>query len=131
MLQREQQRDKAVADRLQRIEEGQTTTAQRLEQDVDRRMVDDPSYSRPPSRTILRLGTQEDTKITVVRDVCKTWLESTVAAPLWSISVPDVGTDWALSSLATPTAAATYASKARATLQRQLAKAYGQRLQWS
>ena len=116
LLQREKQRDKEVTDSLQRVEEGQSAIAQQVEQDVDRRLVDDPSYARPPNRTILRLGTQENTKITAVRDVCKTWLESTVAANLWSISGPDVGTDWTLSFLATPSAATTYASKARSPL---------------
>ena len=69
MLQREQQRDKDAAERLQRLEEGQNNMAQKVEQDVDRRLVEDPAYSRPPNRTILRLGTQDDTKITVIRDV--------------------------------------------------------------
>ena len=115
-MQREQQRDKDVAERLQRLEEGQNNMAQKVEQDVDRRLVEDPAYSRPPNRTILRLGTQDDTKIIVIRDVCRAWLDCTVADNLWTITGPDVGAEWTLFFLATPTAAATYASKARTSL---------------
>ena len=110
------QHSKDSAERFPRLEEVQNSIAQKVDHDVDHRWVEDPSYSRPPNRTILRLGTKAHNATDKVRDTCKGWLESTVAANLWSVSGPDVGTDWTLSFLATPTAAATYASKARASL---------------
>eukprot|EP00973_Karenia_brevis_P006776 920355-Karenia_brevis.AAC.1 len=64
-------------------EKAQARVAQQVQQDVDHRLVEDPSYPRPSNRTIVRLGTQPSTPLASVRTTCKAWLDPLFAEGSW------------------------------------------------
>ena len=102
--------------RQSRLEEGQTHLAQQVTQDVEARLVEDPSYTRPPNRAIAKLGTSTKTSINAIRSTCDEWLSPLFSDQCWEISGPDAGRNWTLSFRATATVAAGNVSKAKNAL---------------
>eukprot|EP00973_Karenia_brevis_P053146 7388029-Karenia_brevis.AAC.1 len=102
--------------RQDELEQAQAKVSQQVQQDVDHRLVEDPAYSRPPNRTIVKLGTQPSTPIDNVRKTCKEWLDPLFPGGSWQVTGPDVGNNWTLHFNTIPTTAASNASKARTSL---------------
>eukprot|EP00973_Karenia_brevis_P007603 1032965-Karenia_brevis.AAC.1 len=69
--------------RQEDLEHANAKVTQQVMQDVDYRLVEDPSYARPPNRTIVKLGTQPATPIDNIRQTCKAWLDPLFPEGTW------------------------------------------------
>eukprot|EP00973_Karenia_brevis_P038318 5283083-Karenia_brevis.AAC.1 len=84
--------------------------------EADSRNVPDPEYTRPPDRTILRLGCQVSVAKSEIKAMCDEWL-SPLPLDSWYLTGPDTGEKFVLGFKALTSSAATQASKARKLLQ--------------